>query len=179
MTLSTLSPSTLSTTANNDEEQRRQLLAVSRHVLEQALDLVQNRLSRDDQLTVNAKHLPGSTIGKYTQSNVVFYTQYHCAGKHLRHARDHFEALLDCTSSSSKPYVLSYDTRKRDTDMEKGLTHAAEALRATLSKLEAVVLHTSINDPLILNALTPFQQTVESTFGREVLKLCVGILTFG
>lgn len=40
-----------------------QLLAVAAAVLNQALDLVQNRLTDDSQLSVSAQHLAGSTIG--------------------------------------------------------------------------------------------------------------------
>jgi hypothetical protein len=45
-------------------EQRRQLLAVGKVILEQAVDLVEHKLASDDQLLINAKHLPGSTIGQ-------------------------------------------------------------------------------------------------------------------
>jgi hypothetical protein len=40
-----------------------QLLAVATTVLRQGLDLVENVLTSDDQLTVHSKYLPGSTIG--------------------------------------------------------------------------------------------------------------------
>ena len=40
-----------------------QLLSVAVTVLRQGLDLVENVLSSDEQLTVHSKHLPGSTIG--------------------------------------------------------------------------------------------------------------------
>lgn len=40
-----------------------QLQFVSTTVLQQALDLVENILTSDDQLTVTSKFLPGSTIG--------------------------------------------------------------------------------------------------------------------
>jgi hypothetical protein len=63
--------------------------------------------------------------------------------------------------------VLSYDARKRDTAMEAGLAHAAEALEGTLAKLRDVVPRASLDARLVLNAVTPFQQKVDSTFGRE------------
>ncbi|KAG8696713.1 hypothetical protein FRC09_008308 [Ceratobasidium sp. 395] len=53
-----------------------QLTEVARAVLGQAVDLLQNTLSDDDQLTYQSKYIPGSTIGK-----------------HLRHARDHYVLL--------------------------------------------------------------------------------------
>jgi hypothetical protein len=40
-----------------------QLLSVSTTILAQALDLVENVLTSDEQLTVHSKYLPGSTIG--------------------------------------------------------------------------------------------------------------------
>jgi hypothetical protein len=51
------------TTATNNHGQQQQHLAVAATVLQQAVDLVRNRLSEDSQLTVSAKFLPGSTIG--------------------------------------------------------------------------------------------------------------------
>jgi hypothetical protein len=59
---------TMTTDIPNDEEQRKQLLAVSTAVLSQAIDLVEKRLTSDDQLLVHAKHLPGSTIGTCLRS---------------------------------------------------------------------------------------------------------------
>lgn len=47
-----------------DETPLTQLLSVATTVLHQALDLVENVLTSDDQLTVHSKHLPGSTIGE-------------------------------------------------------------------------------------------------------------------
>ena len=52
--------------SNGHEEEVRnleQLLDVSTKVLEQALDLLDNTLTSDEQLTVSSKFLPGSTIG--------------------------------------------------------------------------------------------------------------------
>jgi hypothetical protein len=43
-----------------------QLLAVAVTVLEQAIDLVENVLISDEQLTTQSKYLPGSTIGVYS-----------------------------------------------------------------------------------------------------------------
>jgi len=72
-----MAPSSLSTTAQNNpsglshdinETPLMQLLSVSKAVLNQALDLVENVLTLDEQLTVNSKHLPGSTIGIYVPS---------------------------------------------------------------------------------------------------------------
>jgi hypothetical protein len=88
-------------------------------------------------------------------------------GKHLRHARDHFEALLDSASVDSPKF--SYDVRKRDLPMESNLLAAAEALKATVQRLENIVPHVSVSKPVTLDAVTPYQQTVGSTFGREVL----------
>ena len=38
-------------------------LAVAKTIILQAVDLVDKHLTSDEQLTVNSKHLPGSTIG--------------------------------------------------------------------------------------------------------------------
>ena len=51
--------------AHSIAEMRRleQLLDVSTKVLAQAIDLLDNSLTSDNQLTVSSKYLPGSTIG--------------------------------------------------------------------------------------------------------------------
>jgi hypothetical protein len=40
-----------------------QLLSVSKTILLQAVDVLDNHLTSDDQLTTHSKFLPGSTIG--------------------------------------------------------------------------------------------------------------------
>ncbi|KAH7924002.1 hypothetical protein BV22DRAFT_1035680 [Leucogyrophana mollusca] len=127
-----------------------QLLYVSTTVLQQALELVNNTLTSDDQLTVESRFLPGSTIGK-----------------HLRHARDHFVLLIDCVSGP-EPHILSYDTRSRNTPMESKLCDAQNALKDAIARLEEVVPTVKLDQPLTLNAVTPFMQTFETTFGREL-----------
>lgn len=127
-----------------------QLQFVSTTVLQQALDLVENILTSDDQLTAQSKFLPGSTIGK-----------------HLRHARDHFTLLIECVSGPA-PHIFSYDTRSRNTPMENNLSEAREALKQAISRVEEVVPTANLDLPLTLNAVTPFMQTFETTFGREL-----------
>jgi hypothetical protein len=61
----TSSSPTMSPKITNDREQRKQSLEVARTVLEQAVDLLQTRLTHDEQLSVSAKHVAGSTIGEY------------------------------------------------------------------------------------------------------------------
>jgi hypothetical protein len=41
----------------------QQQLAVAKTVLTQAIALLDNHITSDEQLTVHSKHLPGSTIG--------------------------------------------------------------------------------------------------------------------
>ncbi|KAG2368171.1 hypothetical protein BDR07DRAFT_1349708 [Suillus spraguei] len=127
-----------------------QLQFVSTTVLQQALDLVENILTSDDQLTAESKFLPGSTIGK-----------------HLRHARDHFILLIECVSGPT-PHIFSYDTRIRNRPMENNLSEAREALKQVISRVKEVVPTVNLDLPLTLNAVTPFMQTFETTFGREL-----------
>ncbi|KAI0322276.1 hypothetical protein OF83DRAFT_1038394, partial [Amylostereum chailletii] len=131
-------------------QQLGQLLDVGTKVLEQALNLLDNSLSSDEQLVTPSKFLPGSTIGK-----------------HLRHARDHFAILLDCISSPP-PYVMSYDERSRNTPMESSREAARNAIRETMLKLAKVIPAAAVNAPLTLNAVTPYDQTFKSTVGREL-----------
>ncbi|EPS99120.1 hypothetical protein FOMPIDRAFT_125744 [Fomitopsis schrenkii] len=127
------------------------LLEVSTIVLRQAVELVSDNLTSDDQLTVHSQYLPGSTIGK-----------------HLRHARDHFMLLMECLSSASSPHVLNYDIRSRNTPMESSREAARDALYATIEQLKEIVPNARMEDPITLHAITPYPQVVQTTFGREL-----------
>jgi hypothetical protein len=99
---------------------------------------------------------------------------HHHIGKHLRHARDHFVLLMDSVATSP-PQVLSYDTRSRNTPMESSRTVAREALLEAIKQLETVVPTVRMTTPITLQAITPFLQEFETTFGREVCRaLCLG-----
>lgn len=50
-------------------ESLQQQLSVAKTVLLQAVDLLDNYLTSDDQLTISSKYLPGSTIGAYQLSH--------------------------------------------------------------------------------------------------------------
>ncbi|KAJ6519499.1 hypothetical protein C8R45DRAFT_951735 [Mycena sanguinolenta] len=127
-----------------------QLLQVSRIVLRQGIQLLDDHITSDDQLTVHSQYLPGSTIGK-----------------HLRHSRDHFELLLDCIKAPP-PHVLSYDVRIRNTPMEQDRKAARAALLETIEHLEEVVPSADPTTPITLQAVTPFLQEFSTSFGREL-----------
>lgn len=76
-------------------------------------------------------------------------------------------ALIECMDSPT-PHEFSYDTRKRDTPMENNLDAAKKALREAIILLEERVQSCSLDEPLTLHAVTPYKQTVQTTFGREV-----------
>ncbi|KAI0076260.1 hypothetical protein K474DRAFT_1663241 [Panus rudis PR-1116 ss-1] len=116
------------------------LLEVATVVITQAIDLVENSLSSDDQLTAPSQYIPGSTIGK-----------------HLRHARDHYVLLLECISSPP-PHVLNYDLRLRNTPMETSRAAARDALHAVIKQLEDVVPKAHLDAPITLHAITPYEQ---------------------
>lgn len=88
-------------------------------------------------------------------------------GKHLRHSRDHFELLLDCIKSPP-PHVLSYDVRIRNTPMEQDRVAARTALMETTKRLEEVVPGANPSTRLTLQAVTPYLQEFDTSFGREV-----------
>ncbi len=88
-------------------------------------------------------------------------------GKHLRHARDHFQLLLN-VASSPPPRVLSYDIRIRNTPMEGSRSAAKESILDTIKQLEELVPRVNMDDPMTLQAVTPFLQEFQTTFGREV-----------
>jgi len=126
------------------------LLFVAQTVLQQAVDLLDTDLLKDEQLTVQSKYIPSSTIGK-----------------HLRHARDHFELLLTCITSPP-PYILNYDVRLRNTPMETSRTAARTALSETIQRLTDIIPTSNWNEAMTLNAVTPFPQTFQTTFAREL-----------
>jgi len=125
-------------------------LAVAKTIILQAIELVDNHLTSDEQLTVNSKHLPGSTIGK-----------------HLRHARDHYVLLADCITSPA-PRVLSYDTRIRNTPMETSIAGARKALLDTIKQLENVIPTMDFDEEITLQAITPYMHSFNTTAGREL-----------
>ncbi|KAF8168295.1 hypothetical protein B0H34DRAFT_792917 [Crassisporium funariophilum] len=127
-----------------------QQLSVAKTVLLQAIDLLDNYLTSDEQLTVQSQFLPGSTIGK-----------------HLRHARDHFVLLTDCIKSPP-PRVLSYDTRLRNTPMETNRDSARSALLESLKQLEEVIPSADFNEEISLQAITPHMHSFQTTIGREL-----------
>ena len=63
--------------ANGDHDplQLSELLYVSSTILQQALDLVDNVLTDNNQLTVQSKYLPGSTIGNLFPLPTLFSPQ--------------------------------------------------------------------------------------------------------
>ncbi|KAM5538273.1 hypothetical protein V8D89_008160 [Ganoderma adspersum] len=126
------------------------LLETSTAILRQAIDLVEDGLTSDDQLSIHSNYIPGSTIGK-----------------HLRHARDHFALLLEVVSQPP-PHVLNYDKRARNTPMENSRTAARDALNECIAQLQQVVPHAKWSGPITLHAVTPFPQVMETTFGREL-----------
>ncbi|KAI1797637.1 hypothetical protein LXA43DRAFT_876858 [Ganoderma leucocontextum] len=126
------------------------LLETSTAILRQAVDLVEDSLTSDDQLLTQSNYIPGSTIGK-----------------HLRHARDHFALLLD-TVSRPPPHVLNYDKRARNTPMENSRAAARDALNECIAQLHQVVPHAKWSGPITLHAITPSPQVMETTFGREL-----------
>ncbi|KAL5534565.1 hypothetical protein ACEPAG_1028 [Sanghuangporus baumii] len=150
----------------SEGESLDKLLQVSVIVLGQAVDLVNQSLSEDDQLTMESKFIPGSTIGK-----------------HLRHATDHFSLLLDSLSSSEsesqsktsvaagqrKPDLeLSYDVRARGTPMESSRSAAKAVLENCIARLQSAVPHVERDRGVRLTAVTPYAQTFKTSFGREL-----------
>ncbi|PVG02123.1 hypothetical protein CPB86DRAFT_866288 [Serendipita vermifera] len=127
-----------------------QLILVAVAVLEQAVDLVENSLKQDDELTFASNLIPGSTIGK-----------------HLRHARDHFHLLLDALEDRNRPCRVSYDVRKRNTPMENSCSAAVQALQDTIARLKQLKVN-DIDEELTLDAITPYPQVLKSSIGREL-----------
>ncbi|KAF8587307.1 hypothetical protein K439DRAFT_1630802 [Ramaria rubella] len=161
--------SSLSTSNSNPESTSlNNLLQVARIILVQARDILFDTLAADEHLTYESRLIPGSTIGK-----------------HLRHARDHFELLLQ-SINSPPPFILSYDKRMRNTPMETSLQAAREAFSSTITQLENLLAaceedsdqgkgfmiingrRMNLDEPMTLNAVTPDMQALQTSFGREL-----------
>ncbi|KZS93264.1 hypothetical protein SISNIDRAFT_485539 [Sistotremastrum niveocremeum HHB9708] len=131
-----------------------QLQTVSCTVLFQALNLLSTSITSDAQMTYNSTSIPGSTIGK-----------------HLRHAYAHFDLLLEAMQGE-RPWIVNYDVRQRQSPIESSVRAAKEAIEGLILKLthlrDDVNADIHIDDPVILNAVTPDRQIFQSTFGREL-----------
>jgi hypothetical protein len=166
------------------------LLQVSRLILVQARNLLVDTLTADEHLTFESRLMPGSTIGidycfGLALNRVLILTRALQLGKHLRHARDHFELLLQ-SISSHPPLIFSYDKRMRNTPMETLVSSAYDALSSTISQLEHLSSvceadsehgkgfitvndrRIDLDEPMTLNAVTPDMQTLQTSFGREL-----------
>jgi len=55
--------------------------------------------------------------------------------------------------------------------METKLADAGVALKDIISKLEDIVPRTKLEEPMILHAITPHMQVLQTSFGREVSDL--------
>lgn len=130
------------------------LYTVSSTLLSQCLDLLQG-LSHA-QLTAEARCLPGSTVGK-----------------HLRHMSDHY-ALL-CTASAAQSshsdaqLELNYDSRSRNVQHECSVDAAQIMIQEIKAKLRQECSRRLNKDTQVqLQAVTPFEVTTTSSWGREV-----------
>jgi len=135
------------------KNQAAELVSVALKTLGQAQDLVAHALTSDSQLTFQSQMIPTSTIGK-----------------HLRHAREHYKLLMDCVSMSPRPkrLELCYDKRTRDVPMETSLAAARQAFEETKEWLEHDALQIDLEEPITLNAVTPYPQALQTTYGREL-----------
>ncbi len=89
------------------------------------------------------------------------------SGKHIRHAVDHVNILLN-SMSSLPPRVISYDIRIRNTSMESNRQSAKIALLETIANVEEIIPTMNFDEEIVLNAITPYTHTFKTTLGREV-----------
>jgi len=130
-----------------------QLIWTSTVIVQQALTLLNESISSDDQLTFQSQLLPGSTIGKQ-----------------LRHAHAHFLLLLEAiTPHRTQEWVVNYDVRQRNTPMETNAESAKEAMHNLIAKLQELKeMQLRSEDPIVVNAVTPDRQILQSSLGREL-----------
>ncbi|EJU01068.1 hypothetical protein DACRYDRAFT_22866 [Dacryopinax primogenitus] len=147
-----MSAQTYDDTGSVQDRPLEQYIFVSTAILQQGVDLLKNVLKEDEQLVYDSKMLPGSSIGK-----------------HLRHARDYFNLLLLCLSRP-KPLQLNYDIRSRNVPMETSRRIAALELEGTIKQLRDLQEkgQSILDEPITLEAVTPFKQVMQTTVGREL-----------
>jgi hypothetical protein len=76
--------------------------------------------------------------------------------------------------SGPRPYSLSYDVRSRNTPMETSREAARIAIESTIAQLKEIVPDVPFDAPVTLHAITPYSQTMQTTFGREVVDRSFG-----
>lgn len=82
------------------------------------------------------------------------------------------------SSNAQAPASLSYDARIRDTPMETSIAAGVQAFRDAIEMLEDISKYVPEDMPIELKADTgPYQQVLNSTFGREVGLSCFSLHT--
>jgi hypothetical protein len=149
-------------TKNPETTPLNQLIWTSTVIVQQALTLLNENITSSDQLTFQSQLLPGSTIGKQ-----------------LRHAHAHFLLLLEAiTPNPTQEWVVNYDVRQRNTPMESNAQSAKEAMHSLIDKLNGLKeFHLRSEDSIVVNAVTPDRQILQSSLGREVSLLFILIST--
>ncbi|KAM0788035.1 hypothetical protein ACM66B_006234 [Microbotryomycetes sp. NB124-2] len=125
-------------------------------MLQQIVAMLSDVVSTDEQLSFESTLIPGSTVGK-----------------HLRHTHDHYRLLLEaCEQQSDQDRIhLSYDVRSRNVTSETSHQAALDSFKAIRKRL-ADVTHKGkaieADKSVLLDAVTPFVVSVESSFAREL-----------
>ncbi len=91
-------------------------------------------------------------------------------GRHIRHASDHLQALLDSASTRS----IDYNFRTRDSDTEKRMESALALLlkqQTHLAAMGAVDLHTGVKVISEISFSTTLNGAFQSSLAREMLYL--------
>ncbi|MBW0461501.1 hypothetical protein O181_001216 [Austropuccinia psidii MF-1] len=140
-------------------ESQKQLLELKKvgiTSLDQAIHLLQDIITNDDQLTRKSSIISCSTIGK-----------------HLRHLHDHFRILLETVQSKSK--TINYDIKSPSAFMENSRQVSLNEFRKTKRKLIELIdfriKHFSQNQPdsnLNLITITPSKIQLQTNFNREL-----------
>jgi hypothetical protein len=91
-------------------------------------------------------------------------------GRHIRHASDHLQALLD----SSQTHSIDYNFRTRDSDTEKSIESALALLarqRVQLTAMSAFDLHSGVKVISEISFSATLNGAFQSSLAREMLYL--------
>lgn len=87
-------------------------------------------------------------------------------GAHIRHTLDHIRALLNSRQGS----VVDYDSRERNTIIERSRSSAIQAIDEIINELDEISdrdLHSTVELQLLVAPFQP-RYTTTSTIGREL-----------
>jgi hypothetical protein len=117
------------------------LLLYASGLIHQAIDLLRDSVTQDDQLSAESTLIPGGTVGKHLRSvwqpQCVSFSLCNELSPSKRHIHDHYRLLLDHTQAgATADRELDYDVRSRNLPMETSRDAALQMFQDLEGRLE-------------------------------------------